>query len=301
MFSKKIEIVEVGPRDGFQNVREFIPTEIKLQVIEGIIRAGINNIQITSFVHPLAVPQMKDAGEITGYCLKKYPELSLSALVPNYYGAKMAVEMGLKRITYVISLSQTHNLRNVKRSHDESFAELSEIIRNYPTIELTLDIATSFGCHYEGEMPIDRLIAFIERTYAIGVRKFDLCDTVGLAHPQMVEETIKSVLSGFRDAEFQVHIHDTRNMGIVCSHKAIESGISKIQTSIGGLGGCPFAPGASGNTSTEDFVYMLNKMGYDTGVDEEKLISTAKYLKANVEGNYSGHNIFVDLSALSCQ
>lgn len=294
MAEKKVEIIEIGPRDGFQNVQDFIPTDLKLQVIDGIIRSGIKNVQITSFVHPRAIPQMKDAKEIVFSCIEKYPDINFFALVPNLYGAEAAVECGLKEITYVISVSETHNIKNVKRTHDESFLELAEITKLYPDIKMNLDVATTFGCHYEGEIPLKNVIEFLKRAYDIGIRHFDLCDTVGLAHPALVKNVVKSVLKEFPDCEFQVHIHDTRNMGIINSYTAIEAGINKIQTSIGGLGGCPFAPGASGNTSTEDFVYMLNEMGYDTGVDVNTIINTAKYLKENVEGNYSGHHIFID-------
>lgn len=294
MTAKKVEIIEIGPRDGFQNVSEFIPTDIKLNIIDGVIRSGIKSIQITSFVHPKAVPQMKDAKEIVTSCLEKYSGVDFFALVPNLYGAKTAVECGLKEISYVISISETHNLKNVKRTHNESFSELSELIKLYPDIKVNLDVATTFGCHYEGEISLEKIMVFLKRAYGIGIRSFNLCDTVGLAHPVLVKKVVKNALKEYPDCEFQIHIHDTRNMGIISSYAAIECGINKIQTSIGGLGGCPFAPGASGNTSTEDFVYMLNKMGYDTGIDFEVLLETAKLLKKNVDGNYSGHHIFIN-------
>jgi hydroxymethylglutaryl-CoA lyase len=291
---KKVEIIEIGPRDGFQNVSEFIPTDMKLKIIDGVIRSGIKSVQITSFVHPKAIPQMKDAKEIAASCLEKYSNIDFFALVPNLYGAKTAVECGLKEISYVISVSETHNVKNVKRTHDESFSELLELIKLYPGIKVNLDVATTFGCHYEGEIPLEKVMAFLKRAYGIGIKSFNLCDTVGLAHPVLVKEVVENALKEYPDCEFQIHIHDTRNMGIINSYAAIECGINKIQTSIGGLGGCPFAPGASGNTSTEDFVYMLNKMGYDTGIDFEVLLETAKLLKENVDGNYSGHHIFIN-------
>jgi len=290
----KIEIIEVGPRDGFQNVTDFIPTDYKLKVIDGIIKAGIKSVQITSFVSPKAIPQMRDAKEIAFACLERYPDLNLFALVPNMYGAKLAVECGIKEIYYVISVSETHNINNVRKSHDESFSELSEIRKAYPHVKINLDVATAFGCHFEGDIPIKKTVAFLKRAHDIGIRSFNLCDTVGLAHPIMVEELVDTSLIEFRDCEFQIHIHDTRNMGIINSYKALERGIMKIQTSLGGLGGCPFAPGASGNTSTEDFVYMLNRMGYNTGVDVNALIEVASDLKEHVSGNFSGHQLLID-------
>lgn len=296
MSDKKVEIIEVGPRDGFQNVSDFIPTDYKLKVIDGIIRAGIKSVQITSFVSPKAIPQMRDAKEIVCACLEKYPDLNLSALVPNLYGARLAVECGMKEISYVISVSETHNMNNVRKSHDESFGELSDIRKLYPHVKINLDVATAFGCHFEGDIPIEKTKAFLKRAYDIGIRSFNLCDTVGLAHPVMVEGLVDTSLSEFRDCEFQIHIHDTRNMGIINSYRALERGITKIQTSIGGLGGCPFAPGASGNTSTEDFVYMLNRMGFDTGIDVNVLIEVALDLKEHISGNYSGHQVLIDKS-----
>ncbi|MGG0717717.1 hydroxymethylglutaryl-CoA lyase [Robertmurraya massiliosenegalensis] len=301
MERKKVEIIEVGPRDGFQNVSSFIPTEIKLETIDRLINAGLKNIQITSFVSPKAIPQMKDAEKVTKKCLEKYPHSKLFALVPNLFGAKAAVECGLTELTYVISVSETHNRKNVKRTHHESFNELEEILNIFPEIKINLDVATTFGCPYEGEFSIETIMTFLERAYNIGIRSFNLCDTVGLAYPSLIRTVVTNVLAKYSDCEIQIHIHDTRNMGIVNSLTAVECGINKIQTALGGLGGCPFAPGASGNTSTEDFVYMLNKMGYNTGIDSELVLNAAKYLKENVEGNYSGHHIFIDKNKVSTQ
>lgn len=297
----RIKIIEVGPRDGFQSVDEFIPTALKLQIIERIVEAGVGHIQVTSFVNPKAVPQMKDAREVARHCIDKYPDISFSALVPNYRGAKDAVESGLSEINYVISVSETHNLKNVKRTHDESFDELGKIIEDYPGLQVNLDAATVFGCHYEGIIPPEQVISFLRRARAIGVKSFNLCDTVGLAHPKLIRTVLGLVLQEFPDCEFQVHIHDTRNMGMINSFAAIECGIDAIQTSLGGLGGCPFAPGASGNTATEDFVYMLDMMGYETGVDSGRLIEAAKYLRETVKGNYSGHHILIDMTRVCAQ
>lgn len=299
--NKNIEVVEVGPRDGFQNVSEFIPTEIKLKTIDGAVRSGIKNIQITSFVHPKAIPQMKDAKEITEYCMEKHPDINLFALVPNLYGAREAVNSGLKELSYVVSISQTHNFKNVKRTHDESFDELAQILESYPDVKINLDVATTFGCPFEGIFPLKKVMSFLERAYNAGVRSFNLCDTIGIATPDKIKEIIVNALKSYPDCEFQIHIHDTRNMGIINTYTAIECGINKVQTTIGGLGGCPFAPGASGNTSTEDLVYMLNNMGFDTGIDFEKLLTTAKFLKENVPGNYSGHHIEIDPNKVSVQ
>ncbi|MEG2679113.1 MAG: hydroxymethylglutaryl-CoA lyase, partial [Oscillospiraceae bacterium] len=184
---KKIDIVEVGPRDGFQNLPEFLPTEKKLEIIADIVAAGVKHIQITSFVSPKAIPQMQDAGQVAAECLKKYPELDLFALVPNFRGAQGAVAAGMKKVANVISLSVSHNKANVNRSHDESFADLAKIKETYPDLEVVLDVATAFGCPFEGKYhDVAPMLAFIQRGWDLGVRTFVLCDTVGVADPAQV-------------------------------------------------------------------------------------------------------------------
>ncbi|MBQ9663420.1 MAG: hydroxymethylglutaryl-CoA lyase [Oscillospiraceae bacterium] len=292
--NKKVNVVEIGPRDGFQSVKEFIPTEVKLNIIDGIIDAGYKKVQITSFVSPKAIPQMRDAREVTEHVLEKYDGKGVEffALVPNFYGANAAVEAGLKEITPVMSLSESHNKNNVRRTCQESLDELKKIRDAFPDVKITQDIATVFGCPFEGEMKsMDPLLSLLEKMRAIGIHAFTLCDTVGYAWPTLVEEVFTTVKKEFPEDEFNVHIHDTRNMGIVNSLTAINCGADSVQAAIAGLGGCPFAPGATGNTSSEDLVYMLNKCGYDTGIDFDKLLQTAKYAKANIDGNFSGHHI----------
>jgi len=291
---KKVQVVEIGPRDGFQNVKEFIPTEVKLNIIDGVIKAGYKKIQITSFVSPKAIPQMRDAKEVTETVLEKYAgqDMEFFALVPNFYGARAAVEAGLKEITPVMSLSESHNKNNVKRTCQQSLDELKQIRDTFPDIKITQDIATVFGCPFEGEpKSVEPLLSLISKMRDIGIHHFTLCDTVGLAYPTMIEEVFGAVKREFPGDVFNVHIHDTRNMGILNSLTALKCGADSVQAAIGGLGGCPFAPGASGNTSSEDLVYMLNKCGYDTGINFSQLLKTAKYAKSVIDGNFSGHQI----------
>lgn len=291
---KKIDLIEVGPRDGFQNLPEYLPTEQKLAIIDSIAAAGVRHIQITSFVSPKAIPQMQDAASIVAVCLKKYPDLDLFALVPNFRGAQGAVEAGLKKVANVISLSVSHNKANVNRTHDESFADLAKIKDAYPNLEVVLDVATAFGCPFEGKYRnVAPLLAFIQRGWDLGVRTFNLCDTVGVADPAQIRSFLAAAKKAFPEARFECHIHDTRNMGIVNTLAAIEAGADGVQTTLGGLGGCPFAPGASGNTATEDLVHMLDEMGYDTGVDFSKLLAAAKAEFALFNGNFSGHNLHI--------
>ena len=289
----KAKVVEIGPRDGFQNVKEFIPTEIKLQIIDGLVQSGFKKIQVTSFVSEKAIPQMKDAAVIADRVLHKYEGVDFFALVPNFYGARSAVAAGLKEITPVISLSESHNRANVKRTVDESVEEIKKIRQTFPDIRITQDIACVFGCPFEGEMPAEALLLLVGRLKEIGVDAFTLCDTVGLAYPALVEHIFRAVKSEFPGVEFNAHIHDTRNMGILNSYVALGSGADSIQAAVGGLGGCPFAPGATGNTSSEDLVYMLNHCGYDTGIDFDKLLDAARFAKEHIDGNFSGHQIHI--------
>lgn len=290
---KSVKVVEIGPRDGFQSVKEFIPTEVKLSILDGLAAAGYKKIQITSFVSPKAIPQMRDADMVARTMVEKYKDVELFALVPNFYGANAAVKAGLKEITPVMSLSVSHNLNNVKRTHEQSLDEIKKIREAFPDIKITQDIATVFGCPFEGAMSIDALLELIGKLRSIGVHAFTLCDTVGMAYPALIEKVFRAVKENFPDDEFNVHIHDTRNMGVLNSYVALQNGADSVQAAIGGLGGCPFAPGATGNTSSEDLVYMLNKCGYDTGIDFDKLLQTAKYAKKMISGNFSGHQITI--------
>ena len=287
---KAIEIYEVGPRDGFQNQKVYIPKENKQLIIDAIAASGVKHIQVTSFVSPKAIPQMADSAEVAAACAEKYPELSLYALAPNLRGAYNAWNAGIKHIFYVVSLSASHNKANINRTHEQSMQEYLNIHENLPDMEVSIDLATTFGCPFEGKPSTQAVVDFIGSYVEAGVGEVDLCDTVGLANPAQVREVIASVKSAFPSLELQVHIHDTRNMGMVNTLAAIEAGVTKCQSTLGGLGGCPFAPGASGNLATEDLVYMLNDMGYGTGIDTDALITAARLEKELLgEGNFSGH------------
>jgi hydroxymethylglutaryl-CoA lyase len=287
--NKTIQIIEIGPRDGFQSVQNYIPMQTKLSVIERIINAGVNSIQVTSFVSPKAIPQMRDAKELAQICIEKYPNINFSALVPNLYGAKLAAETGLLNISYVVSLSESHNRANIRRTHEESFEELRKIMDDLPQMEICLDLATAFGCPFEGKKTPEQVAPFLQPYVDSGIETVNLCDTIGVANPAQVRETIAVINERYPNLELQIHIHDTRNMGMVNTLAAIEAGIKTTQSTLGGLGGCPFAPGASGNLATEDLVHMLSEMGYNTGIDEQKLIEAAKYESTVIDGIYSGH------------
>lgn len=295
---KNIDIYEVGPRDGFQNIKEYIPVSTKMKIIDGLVKAGIKHMEVTSFVSPKAIPQLKDAQKVVTACLEKYPNVDFMTLIPNLRGAQTAVKVGIKRVAYVVSLSASHNKANINRTHEQSYTALKEIMETYPQLDVILDLATTFGCPFEGKFPASRVVEFLKNYVELGITKICLCDTIGIANPNQVREILEAVRKAYPTLDLQVHIHDTRNMGVACTLAAIEAGVTKIQSTLGGLGGCPFAPGASGNLATEDMVYMLNEMGYDTGVDFMKILTLAKKeLQLIPTGVYSGHHIRIDATS----
>lgn len=291
---KQIHILEVGPRDGWQNLKQMLTLEQKMGLIDGLIGAGVQELEVTSFVSPKAIPQMADAKEVAIYCLQKHPETKIYALAPNLRGVRNAWDTGIRHISYVISLSKSHNKANINRSHQESFAELETILNTYPDLDICIGMATAFGCPYEGTPEIKDAVAFAKQLYGMGIRSVNLADTIGIADPRQVRNTVAAMQDALPDCDWQIHIHDTRNMGMVNTLAAIECGITTVQSTLGGLGGCPFAPGASGNTATEDLAFMLERMGYDTGVDFKKLLVLSKYQKSFVDGIYSGHQMNIE-------
>lgn len=296
----KINVLECGPRDGWQNLKSLLPIEEKKHIIDGLVEAGVSMLEVTSFVSPKAIPQMADASELAGYVLTSHPDITTYALVPNYRGVQNSWLAGVRHLTYVISVSESHNKANINRTHEQSFEELRRIYADFPDADICVELATAFGCPFEGIPTIRQVTDFIAKVYALGSRSICLADTIGIADPRQVRETIHAVQDAFPDVVWQVHIHDTRGMGMVNTLAAIESGIGTVQSTLGGLGGCPFAPGASGNTATEDLVYMLQRMGYDTGIDFDKLLALSRYQHEKVRGIYSGHQINISTKYNCC-
>ena len=291
----KVEIIEVGPRDGFQSVAcAHIPLQEKLELIGDLVSAGVRHMEFTSFVSPKAIPQLADAGEITKAVLETYPDLDMFALVPNLRGAKNAYESGLQKVCYVVSLSASHNQANINRTHEQSLASFREIKDTYPDMEIIVDLATAFGCPFEGKYRNPyRVKEFLKDYVEAGMKTCCLCDTIGIADPAQVKGLIAVLQEAYPDLGLMVHFHDTRGSGLANSLAAIEAGVGRLQSALGGLGGCPFAPGASGNLSTEDLVWVLEEMGYETGICFHELLKTAKKQAGMIQGNYSGHQIHI--------
>lgn len=289
--SKEVSIVEVGPRDGFQNVKDFIETEDKISIIKSLIDSGIKHIEATSFVHPKWVPQMKDSykvvKEIKEYALEK--DVELIALVPNKYGALKAKEAGIDTITYVISASESHNKNNVNRSINESFEELEEISKQIDKIKIRLAIATTFGCPFGEEIPIKRIVEMAEKGLEVGVNKILLADTIGEANPLQVYNILKKVKQSIDCEYLGMHFHDTKGMALANTLVSLEEGITYFESAVGGLGGCPYAPGAAGNIATEDLVNMLHSMKIQTQIDLKKILSALDLVKVKVNANIVSH------------
>lgn len=288
---KRVEIIEVGPRDGFQNIKTPIPTEVKHEVIAAVIAAGVKNIEATSFVHPKAIPQMADAAEVARAAVarREADGLRLFALVPNLTGARKAYDCGLREVTYVISASERHNLANINRTREQSLQDLAGITAELPGLKIRLAAATSFGCPFAGPVAPGDVFSLIEAGLAAGARSVVLCDTIGVADPLQVHKLCRQFLDAFPGVPVALHLHDTRGMGLANTLAGLEAGITTFETAIGGLGGCPFAPGAAGNTATEDLLNMLRAMGVDTSIDLERYLAAVNIVKEKIQPQLTGH------------
>lgn len=275
-----IHIQEVVSRDGLQNEPDFVPTDQKVELINRLSQTGVNKIEVTSFVSPKAVPNLKDAAEVMKR-IDRNPDVTYAALIPNLKGAERAVESGVDEVNLLVSASDTHNLKNVRRKTKETFDSFQEIIDYLSDYDVALSgaIGTSFGCPFEGDIPEERVLESVRNYVNLGVKRITLADTTGMATPKLVYERSKAVLEEFPDVTFTLHFHNTRGMGLANVLEGIRAGITHFDASLGGIGGCPFAPGASGNICTEDLVHMLHFMDYDMTVDLDRLIETSKYLQ----------------------
>ncbi len=269
---------EVGLRDGLQNTATIVPTEGKLAWIVAELAAGVREIEVTSFVPPKLMPQFADAEEVVSRALK-LSGLTLMALAPNLRGAERAFALGVHKVDYVTSVSRTHNLKNVRREREESLADFVRIVQARDAaglkghIELAAGLSTALGCSYEGRIAVDevrRCAAFLAEA---GADEIMIADTVGYADPRQVREVFTAVLAEVGTVPVAAHFHDTRGTGLANVAAALECGIRRFDSSLGGLGGCPFAPGASGNIVTEDLCFMLDSMGLSTGIDLERLLA----------------------------
>lgn len=277
--AERTYIHEVSVRDGFQIEPAFIPTQTKIALINALSETGLAKIEVTAFVSPKAVPNMRDAEEVMRG-IQRVPGVIYSALVPNTKGAERALAAGVDEINLVMSASETHNRANVNRSTEQSLTDFREIMRVLQggRVRVNGSISTSFGCPYEGSVPGARILGFVERYLDLGMHAVTLADTTGMAHPGQVRDVVGAVFGRFPGVELTLHFHNTRGMGLANVLGGLETGVRRYDASLGGLGGCPFAPGATGNICTEDLVHMLEALGYATGVDLDKLLAVARRL-----------------------
>jgi hydroxymethylglutaryl-CoA lyase len=271
-----LSIREVGPRDGLQN-EDPVPADAKVRLLDALSGTGVGRIEAVSFVHPKAIPQMADAGEVWARA-KKNPAVRYSALVPNTKGAERALAAGFTEIEVVVSASDTHNRRNVNRSTDESLDDIAGLIDLLHSAGATAEviIATSFGCPFEGDIDPRRVAGIVDRVVADGADRVAFGDTTGMGTPRRVEDVVGPVRERHPDLSLLLHFHNTRGTALANILTALRLGVTEFDASIGGLGGCPYAPGATGNVATEEVVHMLEDMGYDTGVDLGELLEAAR-------------------------
>jgi len=271
----RVSIREVGPRDGLQN-EEPVATSAKVELLDTLSATGVRRIEAVSFVHPKAIPQMADADEVWAKATK-VDGVHYSALVPNTRGAQRALDAGFREVEVVVSASDTHNRHNVNRSTEESLDDIAELIAMLHASGATAEviIATSFGCPYDGDIDPKRVAGIVTRVLADGADRIAFGDTTGMATPRRVTNVLDAVRVAHPDLPVLLHFHDTRGTGLANIVTALEFGVTDFDASVGGLGGCPYAPGATGNVATEEVLHMLHDMGIDTGIDLDAMIEAA--------------------------
>jgi hydroxymethylglutaryl-CoA lyase len=272
-----VTLYEVGPRDGLQNESRMVPTDDKVKLIDALSQTGLRAIEITSFVNPKWIPQLADGGEVSRRIARK-PGLVYSALVPNRQGLDAAIASGMKEVAVFMSASETHNKKNVNKTIAQTLAAFRETVP--PALAAGLRVrayvSTVYGCPYEGAVDPGKAVELARALKDLGCYQISLGDTIGVANPRQVRDVLSRVIAEIPKPEVAVHFHDTRGTALANILVSVEMGITTVDAALGGLGGCPYAPGASGNVATEDVVYMLEGMGVRTGVDLDKLVDCAR-------------------------
>ena len=282
----RIYFNEVVTRDGFQIEPDFIPTDDKVALVDALGDCGYAKIEVTSFTSPKAIPMLRDAEQVMSR-IHRVPGVEYTVLVPNQRGAERALEARADELNLVMSVSDTHNLANLRMPREKSFAALRDVIRHVDGgTPINISLSCSFGCPMEGQVAQDEALRWGERFAALGVRGLTICDTTGMAHPGQVSRMVQALQERFDGLQLTLHFHNTRGMGLANLLAAVQGGITRFDGSLGGLGGCPYAPGASGNVTSEDAIHMLDAMGYDTGMNLPKLLALARMMPQIV-----GHSV----------
>lgn len=288
---KEVTVFEVGPRDGLQNESKHIETADKVALIEAIAQAGLKQIEVTSFVSPKWIPQLADGAQVIS-SLSLPADVSISALVPNLKGYEAAKASGLKQINLFLSASEAHSKKNINKSVAEAISTMKEVadVALQDGMRLRCYVSTVFACPYEGPVSINSVLKVVEGLVSMGVHEISLGDTIGAANPLQVKQVLDALKGLVSFERLALHFHDTRGTALANVVAGIESGVTIFDSSLGGLGGCPYAPGASGNLATEDLVYMLHGMGIKTGIDLPALVEAGalaqKLLGKELPGRY---------------
>ncbi|GAA0437320.1 hydroxymethylglutaryl-CoA lyase [Lentibacillus halophilus] len=275
-----VQIKEVGPRDGLQNETTRVATADKTHWINMLSESGLKEIEYSSFVHPKWVPALSDAHDV-GKAIHRNPNIRYSALVPNIKGLELALETGIDGAAVFMSASETHNRKNINKSIDQTFPVFQEVVQDAKQAgkHVTGYVSTVFDCPYEGRITPEQVVRLSDQLFEFGVDDVSLGDTIGTAVPSQVENLLDVMLARYPQKNIIMHFHDTRGMAIANIMTSLEYGITRLDSSIGGLGGCPYAPGAAGNVATNDVLYLLHGLGIDTGVNEHKLREAALYIQ----------------------
>lgn len=283
-----IEVSEVGPRDGLQSISPILPTAAKKKWITALAAAGVPEIEVGSFVPAKVLPQLADTADLVKHA-RSIKDLQVAVLVPNFRGAQDAIKAGAHKITIPLSVSETHSLKNVNRTHQqmlEEVARIAELIRQLPKDERPMfegGLSTAFGCTLEGSISSAKVVGLAESLIEAGCDEVGLSDTTGYGTPDQVRDLTRAVWRAVgRDRLTGIHLHNTRGQGLANVLAALDVGLTTVDSSMGGIGGCPFAPGASGNIVTEDLVFLLEGMGYRTGINMERLLQARQILRDNL-------------------
>src|SRR5690625_1618666 len=287
-----VQINEVGPRDGLQNESQWVDTEDKITWINMLSKTGLREIEYSSFVHPKWVPALRDAREV-GKQITRHPDVTYSALVPNEKGLEHALEAGIDMASVFMSASDTHNEKNINKTIAETYHVLQSVIAGTKKEDklVTGYISTVFDCPFEGIINVDRVLRVCEKLFQMGVDDISLGDTIGTAVPSQVEELLESVLYLFPTKNIIMHFHNTKGMAIANIVTAMRYGITRFDASLGGLGGCPYAPGAAGNVSTNDLLYLLHGLGIETNIDEAKIAEATKFIESKISKTMSNRSL----------
>ncbi|MGY2271482.1 MULTISPECIES: hydroxymethylglutaryl-CoA lyase [Pseudomonas] len=276
---KRLYLQEVATRDGFQNEKTFIDTEQKIALIDALSQCGYAKIEVTSFTSPKAIPALRDAEAVMAG-IHRQKGVEYTVLVPNVRGAERALSCGIDEANLVMSVSEPHNRSNLRMTREQSFAQLRDVVGviGRGPVAVNVSLSTVFGCPMQGDVAADDVLGWVGRFAELGVRGVTLCDTTGMAYPTQVEALSRQVRERFPELQLTLHFHNTRGMALANTLAALQAGIDRFDASLGGLGGCPYAPGASGNVCMEDLVHMLDLMGYDTGLQLDRVLAASARL-----------------------